>query len=277
MPKIVEKKEIITVPEGICKRLKTKILEDGKSIEITMLCEVKTEQELRAEVEAKARKEAEEKARKEAEARARKEAEEKARKEAEAKARKEAEEKARKEAEAKAKKEAEEKVEKEIEKPEKGTPTLEEYMKALQRQMVALNELQNEERKFAERMNRDAIPPEDLPSYWAKYSEACSEVYKLSEEVTYSGKKAKLWAQWGFKNVCKTWKLKEYWFSGISEKVLLSRTITWKGTLEDYCQSYELFLSMSMYTSNLRSFAGMSLNPPEGVHQWADLQVDILD
>ena len=165
MPKIVEKKEIIKVPEGICKRLESKILEDGKSIEITMLCEVKTEQELRAEVEAKARKEAEEKARKEAEARARKEAEEKA----------------RKEEEAKAKKEAEEKVEKEIEKPEKGTPTLEEYMKALQRQMVALKELQNEEKKFAERMNRDAITPEDLPSYWAKYSEACSEVYKLSE------------------------------------------------------------------------------------------------
>lgn len=261
MPKTIEKKEIIAVPEGICKRIETKISEDGKSVELTMFYEVKTQDELIAEAEAKAKKEAEEKARKEKE-------------EGE---RKEAEEKLKKEEEEKANEQKEESEDNAIEEANQIEPTIDDYMAALKKTEEALKALKNEESKFKERMQREAIPPQDLPDFWQRYSDACHEEYLLSEKVVYCGKKALLWSQWGFKNIRKKWTLKEDWFQDVTSKDLLTRTITWEGTLEEYCQNYNLYIHSSMYTCDLQRFCGSAFqNTPKGVSAWDHVEVNIL-
>ena len=262
MPRTIEKKEVIDIPEGKFLRVETKVSDDKKHIEVTMFYEVKTQEEIKAEE------------------RARRKVQE------EAKAKKEKEERERKEYETKLKKEVEEKEKKTKEKTENKTideaeniePTMENYMAAIKKVEKALNALNEEERKFEARMHREAIPPQDLPEYWEKYSEACHEEYILSEKVVYCGRKAKYWSDMGFKNIRKTWTLKEVWYYTTSCKTILKRTITWVGTLEEYCENYKLFISASRYTRNLEYFSGTAMkNTPEGTSPWDGLAVDILN
>ena len=195
-----------------------------------------------------------------------------------AKERKEQEERVKKEAEAKLKKETEEKEMETTEEIQNIEPTIDAYMTALKKTDEALKSLKEEERKFKERMHREAIPPQDLPIYWKKYSEACKEEYQLSEKVVYCGKKAKFWAEWGFRNIRKTWKIEECWREEVTSKYLLSRTIVWQGTLEEYCQNYDLHIYASQYTCNLRIFCGIALqNTPEKISERDRLEVTILD
>ena len=254
MPRTIEKKEVIDIPEGKFLRVETKVSDDKKHIEVTMFYEVKTQEEIKAEE------------------RARRKAEEVA------KERKEQEERVKKEAEAKLKKETEEKEMETTEEIQNIEPTIDAYMTALKKTDEALKSLKEEERKFKERMHREAIPPQDLPIYWKKYSEACKEEYQLSEKVVYCGKKAKFWAEWGFRNIRKTWKIEECWREEVTSKYLLSRTIVWQGTLEEYCQNYDLHIYASQYTCNLRIFCGIALqNTPEKISERDRLEVTILD
>ena len=189
----------------------------------------------------------------------------------------------RKETEAKLKRKAEEeeikeKTEESEEIEPTTEPTLDDYMAALKETDIALKELKEEENKFEEKMHREAIPPQDLPDLWQKYRDACHKEYILSERVVYCGKKALLWSNWGFKNIRKTWRLKEYWFQDVTSKDLLTREITWEGTLEEYCQNYNLYIHSSMYTCNLQRFCGSAFqNTPEGVSTWDHLEVNILE
>ena len=250
MPKTIEKKEIIDIPEGICKRVETKISEDGKNIEVIMLCEVKTQEEVKAEAEEKARREQEERERKEAEAEERLEKE----------------------------KEEEERTKKKDEESEAINPTIDDYMAAMKKADEALKALKEAEREFEEKMHRKASPPTDLPNYWKAYTSASGEEYHLSEKVIYCGKKAWLWSRLGFKNIRKTWKLREDWFQDVTSKDLLTRTITWDGTLEEYCQNYGLYINSSMYTCNLKHFCGTAMqNTPNGVSKWDRVEVNILE
>ena len=271
MPRTIEKKEVIDIPEGKFLRVETKVSEDKKHVEVTLFYEVKTQEEIKAEERERRVAEEEERARRKAEevAKERKEQEERERKETEAKLKKEAEEKAKK---------TKEKTENKTDEAENIEPTIDEYMAALSRTDEALKSLKEEERKFKERMHREAIPPQDLPIYWKKYSEACKEEYKLSEKVVYCGKKAKFWAEWGFRNIRKTWKIEECWREEVTSKYLLSRTIVWQGTLEEYCQNYDLHIYASQYTCNLRIFCGIALqNTPEKISERDRLEVTILD
>lgn len=272
MPKTIKKKEVIDIPDGKFLRVETKLSEDKKHVEVTMFYEVKTQEEIKAEERARRVAEEEERARRKTEevAKERKEQEERERKETEAKLKKEAEEKAKK---------TKEKTEnKTIDEAENIEPTMENYMAAIKKVEKALNALNEEERKFEARMHREAIPPQDLPEYWEKYSEACHEEYILSEKVVYCGRKAKYWSDMGFKNIRKTWTLKEVWYYTTSCKTILKRTITWVGTLEEYCENYKLFISASRYTRNLEYFSGTAMkNTPEGTSPWDGLAVDILN
>ena len=266
MPKMIEKREVFSISEGKCTRVETKISDDGKSVEFTLFCEVKTQEELRREEE--------ERARREAEAIARKEEEERTRREAEAKARKEEEERTKRELEAKV-------IKEEKENKTKVEPTLENYMKAMKKK-DELSRIVDEERASIEERTKRTAYAVDIPSYDA-YSQAVKEFVDLAERVEYCGMKAINWIHHGFKNERKTWELLETWmgFGGngdiFASKVYLQRKRTWTGTLEEYVTEYGMYITGTSYSNNLKYISGYATkNIPQQALKSDTLEVEIM-
>ena len=250
MPKMIEKREVFNISEGKCTRVETKISDDGKSVEFTLFCEVKTQEELRREEE--------ERTRREAEAIARREKEERARREAEAIARKE-----------------EEENKTEVE------PTIENYMKAMKKKDELSRIVDKERASIEERTKRTAYAV-DIPSYDA-YSQAVKEFVNLAERVEYCGTKAINWCHHGFKNEKKTWELLETWMGSdgnekkFGSKVYLQRKRTWSGTLEEYVTEYGMYITGTSYSNNLKYISGFATkNIPQQALKSDTLEVEIM-
>ena len=125
-------------------------------------------------------------------------------------------------------------------KTKKVKPTLDNYMKAMEK-MDYLEKKWKEERTEFERKNHKVATIKDIPSY-EEFSNAIDVFFALANNVEYCGKKAISWYKEGFKNENKKWKIKEVWskMGSTSYKILLERDITWKGTLEEYVRHYDM-------------------------------------